>query len=99
MQAMSKINSSQIKAIDWVDGTLFVEFRIGGIYRYEEVPERIYDLLIQANRTNQSIVGAEAISVGSLFHYLVKIHKDKYPYKLISQALSAKKRPLTLQAE
>lgn len=80
---MNKIESSTIKSIGWrayTDepdrGVLFVRFVKGGPkgYKYENVPERIFHHLMNANIVN------EQISVGSLFHDLVKKHPDLYPY-------------------
>jgi hypothetical protein len=79
--------STQIEKLEWSDdagkGRLTVTFEGGQQYRYGEVPKALYDLLVQANLMNEESE-TEEISVGSLFHYLVKIHPDKYPYEKLS---------------
>jgi len=44
-----RVESSMINSIFFADGVLFVQFRNGSIYRYEEVPRSVYDSLLQAS--------------------------------------------------
>lgn len=57
----SDVQSSNIRAVGWGDGTLFVAFHHGGVYRYSDVPESIYDSLRNAPSVgkyfNQEIKG------------------------------------------
>lgn len=56
------VDSKNIASVGWEDGKLEVEFRHGGVYVYEGVPESDYKDLISAP------------SVGSHFHRRIKPH-------------------------
>lgn len=43
------VNSSNIRSIGYDNGILEVEFNSGGIYRYSNVPESIYQNLMSAS--------------------------------------------------
>lgn len=62
-------NSSNIKKVEYEGKNLFVEFKAGGIYRYDNVPQRIFE----AFRTEPS--------AGKYFQTNVK---NKYSYTKIS---------------
>lgn len=84
---MNKVDSSTIKTIGWEcgetvgTGTLCIRFVKGGPkgYIYGNVPERIFHQLMNADISNKRIGDAQQ-SVGSLFHTLIKLHPDKYPF-------------------
>ncbi len=40
---MVAVNSSSIKAVGYEDGRLYVNFRSGSRYVYEDVPRKVYD--------------------------------------------------------
>lgn len=63
-----EIKSSNIKSVDWKDRVLTVEFRQGGKYEYYEVPESVYEGMINAQ------------SAGKFFHAMIK---DIYNYKKV----------------
>ena len=68
MPAMTPVNSSNIAAIGWEEhevpedandpherrGTLTVDFRSGRTYRYMDVPESVYDDLLNAPSVGQT---------------------------------------------
>lgn len=56
--------SSNIAAIDHVDGKLYVKFHSGAEYDYPDVPVEIHDKLSAAHDAGES--------VGKAFHVLVK---------------------------
>jgi len=60
MVAPNYVVSSNIDAIGYQLGQLFVLFKSGVSYRYEAVPYTIYDALLKVE------------SVGKSFHHLVK---------------------------
>lgn len=84
---MNKVDSSTIKSIGWevgetaCIGTLCVRFVKGGPkgYTYENVPERIFHHLMNADIANKRIGDAQQ-SVGSLFYSLVRSHPNLYPF-------------------
>lgn len=51
-------------------------------YVYDKVPESIFKQLMDANEANNRI-GDHQVSVGSLFHTLIKLHPDKYPFSCV----------------
>lgn len=63
-----EIKSSNIKRVDWKDRVLTVEFRQGGKYEYYDVPESVYEGMINAQ------------SAGKFFHTMIK---DIYNYKKV----------------
>ena len=54
------VSSSDIASIGYENGTLEIEFHSGGIYQYLNVPERIYNNLINST------------SYGKYFHNYIK---------------------------
>lgn len=56
--------SSNINRVGYLDNTLFIAFNHGGIYSYADVPNHLY----------QSLLDAE--SVGKFFHQFIKGHFD-----------------------
>ena len=68
---MKEVKSSQIEAIghDAATDTLAIRFKGGSEYRYENVPQGIYDDM------------AKAESVGAFFGKHIKPHADLYPFK------------------
>lgn len=47
-QTLTQVDSINLAAVAWKDGTLVVEFKSGEIYRYEDVLETEYLLLLAA---------------------------------------------------
>lgn len=45
---LTPVTSSNVKAIGYDNGTLFVEFHGSGTYRYEKVPRELYDDFLAA---------------------------------------------------
>lgn len=74
---MIKVTSTGMNSIgyDAASKVLYVVFVEGkDVYTYRNVPPQIWDLLVAA-------AGApEHISIGSMFNYLIKIHKEKYSF-------------------
>lgn len=58
--AMQPIESTNIKAAGFADGSLFVKFRTGTLYEYKGVPEKVFTDLLAAE------------SAGSFFHVNIK---------------------------
>lgn len=77
-------NSSQIEAIGYKDGFLYVRFLKGGLYKYQNVPQSIYESLLACNDVNNE-TRLNKVSIGSLFHDLIKRHADSYPFKKIKE--------------
>lgn len=46
---MYHVESSNIASIGWEDGTLTVEFKSGGLYEYDHVPESVYEHFLNAD--------------------------------------------------
>ncbi len=66
---MIPVVSSNLKAIGYNQGTLFVTFHSGGTYAYFEVPEHIFNELLYAN------------SKGTYHHRNIKNH---YHYQKVN---------------
>lgn len=81
---MHKIDSSTIASIGWRDNVLLVKFKKAKDpkehYQYKNVPESIFKQLLSANEAN-SRIGDHQVSVGSLFHTLIKLHPNVYPFE------------------
>lgn len=52
--------STNIKHIGWSEETLYIKFKSGDVYSYDEVPLEVYQQLVTAE------------SVGQSFHKLIK---------------------------
>ena len=65
------VNSTSIERLNYDHDTLelLVEFKGGAQYLYQSIPLKIYKEL------------ADAESIGSKFHHLIKLHSDLYPYE------------------
>lgn len=63
---MPMLNSSNLASAEWSDGTLTITFKSGRTYRYFDVPEGIYDALL------------DAPSAGRYFNAFIK---DSYQYE------------------
>ena len=57
-------NSSNLAGASWDNETLIIEFKRGGSYQYDDVPEEIYNELIEAD------------SPGSYYHKNIKGQYD-----------------------
>ena len=66
MPNMIPVSSSNLAAVGYADGTLFIRFHSGGLYAYSNVPEHIYQALMSAP------------SHGKFFHAYIK---NVYPYR------------------
>ena len=66
----TKVESSNIASVgyDQLDGILEIEFNSGAIYQYENVPYRVYDVMMKAD------------SVGKYFNVHIK---SKYNYRRV----------------
>lgn len=64
----TKVESSNIASVGYKDGTLSIEFNSGAIYQYENVPIRVYDVMMKAD------------SVGKYFNAHIK---SKYNYRRV----------------
>ena len=51
------VNSSNIKSVDWDAKTLEVDFHRGATYRYSEVPEEVFNQLINAQSVGKYFNG------------------------------------------
>ena len=45
---MHPVSSSNIQSVGYESGTLYIRFSKGGLYKYANVPQYIYDGLMQA---------------------------------------------------
>lgn len=54
--------------------------RPGAVYNYENVPEEIYNTIINAKENP-----LYEYSHGKCFHQLIKLHEDLYPYTPVNQ--------------
>ncbi len=70
---MHTVQSSQVAKIGWSDETLFVLFHSGGLYKYENVTQELFDKL------------RNAVSVGKVFQSLIKANPAKHPFTKITQ--------------
>ena len=78
-------SSTPIQSLTYLpdEQVLEVVFNSGQSYLYENVPPGIPKLLTDAEAVNRH-GGRVHMSVGSLFHHLVKLHPDKYPcYRVV----------------
>ena len=67
-----KINSSMIKQISYFSNQdLLVEFNNGSIYKYSNVPNTVYEDLIDAENDDEK-------SFGKVFNKIVKTEEHKY---------------------
>ena len=66
----TKVESSNIASVgyDQLDGILEIEFNSGAIYQYENVPMRVYEVMMKAD------------SVGKYFNAHIK---SKYNYRRV----------------
>ena len=66
----TKVESSNIASVgyDQLDGIMEIEFNSGAIYQYENVPIRVYDVMMKAD------------SVGKYFNAHIK---SKYSYRRV----------------
>ena len=62
------VESSNLEAVAWEEGFLYVAFTGGRLYRYDNVPFAVYQGLLSAN------------SKGRYLHLRIK---DVYPYQRI----------------
>ena len=63
------VSSSNIRSVGWIKTKIMeVEFNNGGVYRYYNVPQEVYQALISAS------------SVGGYLHRHIK---PNYPYKKV----------------
>lgn len=46
---MIPVNSSNLRAVGYEDGRLYVEFHSGSLYYYDNVPEAVYHALMNAS--------------------------------------------------
>lgn len=64
----TKVESSNIASVGYAYGILEIEFNSGAIYQYENVPIRVYDVMMKAD------------SVGKYFNTHIK---SKYNYRRV----------------
>lgn len=65
---MISVSSSNLGAVGYEKGTLYVRFKNGSLYSYSSVPEYVYNELMNAS---------------SKGHYLATYVKGHYPYSKI----------------
>ena len=65
---MISVSSSNLDAVGYEKGTLYVRFKNGSLYSYSGVPEYVYNELMNAS---------------SKGHYLATYVKGRYPYSKI----------------
>lgn len=63
---MTPVSSSNLSAVGYENGTLYVSFHSGGLYSYSGVPESVYRGLMSA---------------GSKGSYFAAYIKKSYPYR------------------
>lgn len=59
---MHSVTSSNLNSIGWQDGTLYVNFSKGGNYKYNNVPESVFNEFKNSS------------SVGTYFHSHIRGH-------------------------
>lgn len=64
----TKVESSNIASVGYEGGVLIIEFKNGAVYQYDNVPIRVYDVMMKAD------------SVGKYFNAHIK---SKYNYRKI----------------
>ena len=74
------MTSTAIQCLTYLadEQVLEVVFSSGETYLYENIPAGIPKLLTDADAVNRN-GGPIRMSVGSLFHFLIRQHPDKYP--------------------
>jgi hypothetical protein len=70
---MTKVESSNIKAIGWEDEVLEVEFVKGGLYRYTGVPKLLWDAF------------KGSASKGKFFHAKIRPNQHNFKYKKVEK--------------
>ena len=86
------VQSSSIHSLAWGSEVLYARFwrktsagkaTTNDYYSYEQVPGEIWELLKSIQEANSKLLAAQGsdISLGRTFHYLIKCHPEKYPYK------------------
>lgn len=75
------VESSNISSVGHDGETLFIRFNSGITYRYENVPNIVYELMIEAE------------SVGKFFHHHIK---GKFPYSKVEGDPVAGETPLKM---
>lgn len=66
------VDSSNIEAVGFLDGTLGIKFHSGAVYHYANVNE---------NEFNKILASA---SVGRTFNELIKSKPEEYPYTRVA---------------
>jgi len=67
---MVMVSSSNIMSVGYLQGQLYVRFKNGGLYRYDNVPNELYWRMRRAS------------SVGRFFHRFIK-QQPQYPWTRI----------------
>lgn len=67
---LTPVSSSNLAAVGYENGVLYIRFHSGGLYAYSHVPEQVYLDLMHAS------------SLGSYFHTHIK---DIYPYHKVNR--------------
>jgi len=70
---MHKINSSQIDSIGWDSDRLTVKFKSGSVYLYTNVPESLYNEMMNAPKPS------------AVFQERIKRNPGLYPYRKLAQ--------------
>lgn len=68
------VDSSMMTHLGYKDGVLGVVFTGGAQYEYQNVPLKLWELLLSIARTDK------AVSLGSAFHWTIRAHPNKYPF-------------------
>lgn len=66
-----KVNSSNIEGVGWKDNKLYVKFKNGVVYEYQNVGPDLWEGFMQVD------------SKGSWLHWWIKINSDEYPYRIV----------------
>ena len=67
---MVAVSSSNIQSVGYLNGQMYVQFKNGGLYRYDNVPNELYWRMRRAS------------SVGRFFHRFIK-QQPQYPWTRI----------------
>ena len=75
---IKKLDSTNLKQIQYFRDSeqLKIWFHGGGVYLYSDVPEEIYDTLLNAKEDKKY-----EYSHGKCFHRLIRKFPKKYPYE------------------
>ena len=78
------VQSQMLRSLDYdfASGSLLAEYTNGHIYRYENVPHALFDLLLAVQTTQNT---PYRVSLGHTFDFTIRRHPETYPYKRLTE--------------